>query len=408
MLSILLLSIFSFRCHSEIGLLKYKIKLPAVLQVQIQSNLTVSSFDHKTKPVHSYKARDESTLSKLESIANCLEEFLQPLSESLDTLVFVECCECKILKRCIDYFLLEESSLEENATRKKLKSLSVHRRHLSDPKVFSTCYRNRIIRLDDAVKKAEKMVLALIEDRALVLTVKEIFSIHHLKVFEWSKENQVLSNYYKLKKGDATPVNVEGSIRVTFELIEAYQYVLAMHKTFEDFDLQKCLTDMTDIVKKVNYVKQTLDADVTTRDARKIVHDIKKVLTTEEIMNNPCFHLFVVISEGHLRKLYAFAQERGYDSIKHGMQTFRQEHQLVTIELLHEVHNEQLLSTLQSAMTIIFPFLNKENSLPELWKYISQIDNLSEAISHLKFANEGAGVIRTWFNKTHVRCSTPL
>lgn len=404
---------------------KYDIGLPVALENQIKKHLVPSStgsFDRDCKPlpIHTYKARDESTLANLQSIAEQLEKFLQPISGSLDTLAFLVMNEdCKTLQKCINYFCdnparqyTSPSTMPEFQDKRKLYAEGL-RHNTSDPVDPESCdidSRNKMINVNRAVKLMDEFMFALIEDCVLMLKVNEIFSYHSdFKPFDkdkWSDENHCLHDYYcKLKQnGDGTTiVDIKDSLLASFELKAAYQYIFAIQKTCEGFHLTKCLQDLlhTGIIDKVNYVKQTMETSVTTRDARNIMADIKEFLGVQDIIDNALFCLFVKLQEGHLDKLNTFAHDRGYDSVN-GMRIFRQEYQLVTTTLLHEAHNEQLLSTLPNAMGLLFPFFKSPKNFMDLWSGVRQLSKLSETLSNLQFVTDGLGLIRTYFNRTHV------
>uniref|UniRef100_A0A1X7UCD1 RING-type domain-containing protein n=1 Tax=Amphimedon queenslandica TaxID=400682 RepID=A0A1X7UCD1_AMPQE len=215
-----------------------------------------------------------------------------------------------------------------------------------------------------------------------------------VKSIDWPNETEILHEYY-YHINDT--FDIKESLEATFELIEFYLYALAMQQAFKMYKLEQCLIDMDNIVKKVNYVKYALESTVTTLNAKQVVKDVKGFFGIKDIIGNSYLQLFVSKHIEQLRKLYEFACERGYQS-DDGYQTFRLECQLVTVELLHENHDEQLLSAFQNTMSLVFPFLRHESSLLAFWNDIISIGNISEAISQLSFVNQGMNLIRMWFN----------
>ena len=390
---LLLYSSFYFvsfvRFHVKGILSKYEIHFPATLDLLITCNIFPSSIDDKkkTSPICTYEMKENAALSTLETIATQLEVFLQPIADSLDTLVLLEWRKSEIMCKCVDHYYAEINTSDD---------CIIHRRHYSDPKVSKHDQHDKIKLLNDAVVKAKCFVSDLFIDRVSILLVKEIFTMNDVESITWSDEKEILCEYYSPITDN---IDVEHSLRATFELLELYHYVLAMQRAFEDYSLQ---IDMSVIVHKVNYIKLAMTSIVTTLKAKQLVKDIKTILGIEKIIDNPCFHLFFVQQDGQLHKLNDFAHERGYDSMEHGYQKFRLECQIVTVELLHEEYDEQLLSAFQNTMSLVFPFLKNHSSLSSLWDDISGIGNLSEAMSQLSFVNEGMNVIRRWFNISEV------
>ena len=84
------------------------------------------------------------------------------------------------------------------------------------------------------------------------------------------------------------------------------------------------------------------------------------------------------------------------------METFRQEYQLVTADLLYEDHQEELLAVLLGAMQLMSCFFDKSCSLLDLWTSINKISNVSAATAQLKTVNEEISLIRIWFNRVSV------
>lgn len=373
---------------------KYNIEFPVVLDHLLNSNVASSNpLSNKTEiSVCTYYIQGESSLSSLESIASHLDKFLQPIAKSLDTLAFLEWKKSEIIHTCISHYFSKFHST-------KLHSMVRHHRRCLSSSNFD--HSDKIEMLNRAIEKTKSFVADLIEGHASIHDVEEIFTIEYVNYVNWSYEREVLHDF---QKPATTAINVEQSLQATFELIEAYHYVIAMHKTFEKFNMKQCLADMAEIVERVNYVKLEMKTTVTTLDAKEIIDYIMTTLEIDNIMGNPCFCLFAAQRNGELNKLYDFACERGYNSIEHGFQKFRQEHQLVTVDLLHEEHNEKLLSALQNTMNLIFPFF-KQSSLLSLLTNIRHIGNLQEALSQISFVNEGMSVIKTWFKRSEVSSS---
>ena len=353
--------------------------------------------------VITYRANQSSQLSSLESLKVSLTTFLEPLKDSLDTLVFIEFNNCLIFAKCINYFLKKLSSTH----------LLIHQHSqtlFTDSNMFALDCKNRMIQLNTAVQEAEIVMVSLIKGNARMDIIADIFNFNDLTSIDVSKENKSLQQYYKLKIGHDDFTDISTSLTALLELYAVYTHIFSLQKTLKLFGLNKCLNDpkMIQLIKIANEVDKALKASelespnthyITSSDACVKVSTIKDIFDITDLINNPCFNLFSLLQHGCA--LYDFAQERGYN-LCNGMETFHQEYQLVTADLLYEDHQEVSLAILVGAMHLTSCFFDKSCSLLDLWTSINKIGNVSAATAQLKTINKEIGLIRIWFNRISV------
>ena len=390
---------------------KYGIELPPVIDAHLKELLIPSTGHHEIASADSsqvyivitYRAYQSSQLSSLESLKVSLATFLEPLKDSLDTLVFIDFKKCQILEKCINYFLEKLSSTY---------LLSHQHSHtvITDSNKFDHDYERRMVRLNTAVQKAETVVLSLIKDNVRIGTIANIFNLSDLKSIDLLVETESLQQYYKLKIGQEVFVDISTSFTALLELHAVYKHIFALQKTCALLGLNECLTDpkMNQLFKIANEVDEALEASeldlqnthfFTLLEACVKVSTLKDIFGIDDIIDNPCFILFSLLQHGC--PLYDFAQERGYN-LNNGMETFHQEYQLVTADLLHEDHQEELLVVLLGAMELTSCFFDESCSLLDLWISINKISNVSAATAQLKTVNEEINLIRTCFIRTSV------
>ena len=388
-------------------LTKYRIELPPVIYARLKELLIPSTGDHdilstngsQVHTVITYRAKQDSQLSSLESLKDSLTKFLEPLKESLDTLVLVDLKRCQIFEKCISYFL--EKSSKNLHSRQRSQTL------FTDSNLLTLDCQNQMIQLNNAVQEAETVVISLIEDNAQMNIIADIFNSSDLKSIDLSVENESLQQYYKLKIGDEVLVDISTSFTGFVELFDVYKHIFALQKTCELFGLCECLNDpkmiqLTEIAKetkKASESKLQNAHSITSSNACDKVSTIKRIFGIDDLVDNPCFNLFSLLQHGC--PLFGFAQERGYNLIN-GMDSFRQEYQLVTADLLHEDHHEELLAVLLGAMQLTSCFFDESCSILDLWTSINKINNVSTATAQLKTVNEEIGLIRIWFNRISV------
>ena len=392
-------------------LTKYHLELPPVIDAHLKELLIPSTGHHEfpstdgsqVYTVITYQASPTTQLSSLESLKVSLTTFLEPLKESLDTLVFIDLKGCQILEKCISYFLKVLSTVN-------LPGCQHSQNLLTDSKMFAFDCQTRMTQLNDAVQQAETVVISLIEGNARMDIIADIFNLSDLMSIDLLVENKSLQQYYKLKIGHDVFVDISNNFTAFFDLRAVCKHIFALQKTCVLFGLNECLTDpkMIQLIKIAKEIDDTQKASelelqnshfITLPDARAKVSTIKAIFGIHDLIDNPCFNLFSLLQHGC--RLYYFAQERGYN-LSNGMETFLQEYQLITVNLLHEDHQEELLAILVCAMQLTSCFFNKSCFLLDLWTSINKISNISAATVQLKTVNEEIDVIRTCFFRTIV------
>ena len=391
-------------------LTKYYLELPPVLDAHLKKLLIPCTGYHEfpstdgsqVYTVITYHASPTSQLSSLQSLKVSLTTFLEPLKESLDTLVFVDLKGCQILEKCINYFLKVLSTTY-------LHSCQCSQTPFTDSSMFTLDCQTRMIRLNDAVQQAETVVISLIEGNTRMNTIADIFNLSDLMSIDLSVENESLQQYYKLKIGHEVFVDISNYFTAFFELHAVCKHIFALQKTCVFFDLNKCLNDpimihLIQIAKEIDEAQKASELEIqnthfiTLPNACVKVSTIKDIFGIDDLIDNPCFNLFSLLQHGC--PLYFFAQERGYN-LSSGMDTFRQEYQLVIGDLLCEDH-EELLAVLLGAMQLTSCFFNKSFSFFDLWTSINKISNISAATVQFKTVNEEIDVIRACFLRTIV------
>ena len=335
--------------------------------------------------VYTYQANPDCTFASLESFARHLREFLDPLHDSIDILVFNSLHKSQILKKCIEHF---------HCTRP----------NVTDPPAV----KMRI--LNEAVQKARKIIELLVEDPDDTLSLKDvtdIFRPEELRTYDLLVEDKELHQFYKLKCcSDFEQASFSKSLITFLELYDVCKRARSIRNVCTNFALRKCLEDpvMDRLVRTSNSVVME-GKHIKLNDAKKEVDFIKDTfgISQHGLIDHPFFKLFSHLDKGC--ELYKFAYDRGYNSVE-GMDTFMQEHHLVTTDLLFEEFRQDILAMLIAAMDLIFPFFDKMCSLVELKANIDKIGNVEMATSQLLTVNANIKLIRDWFNQANVSIAT--
>ena len=294
---------------------KYGIELPPLLNAHFKKLLIpytrcyeIPSTDGSQDTVITYRANQSSQLSSLESLKDNLTTFLEPLKDSLDTLLFIDLKSCQILEKCIHYFLEKCSTYLHSHQHSKTL--------FTDSNTFTLDCQKRMTQLNIAVQKAETVVLSLIEGNARMDIITDIFNSSDLKSIDLSVENESLQKYYKLKIGCEIRGDVTTSFTALLELFVGYKHIFTLQKMCESFDLNVCLNDpkmiqLIEIAKEVDKAQKARDIElpnthfITSADACVKVSTIKDIFGINHLVENPCFDLFFLLQHGCT--LYDFA-----------------------------------------------------------------------------------------------------
>ena len=211
----------------------YDIFLPTELELGLKATVKPSSclIENKTSSqsfiVYTYHGNPECTLASLESFTRRLREFLSPLHDSIDVLVFNSLHKSQILKKCIEHF----------HTRPKA----------NDPPAV------KMWRLNDAVQKAQKIIELLVdnpEDTLSLKDVTDIFRLDDLKTYDLLVEDKELYQFSKLKGSGELPqqVSPSQSLMTVLELYACKQVKFADYcVTFTKDNLQKLAKEKQNI-----------------------------------------------------------------------------------------------------------------------------------------------------------------
>ena len=367
----------------------YGIEFPEDLDRELNQVVTASSkaCEDSNSSIESYivliyyHPQPNTTIAHLESFVEHLSSFMKPLSltKAIDVLAVSSLYPSVLLSKCIEYYqqLQLDSTTAETVDACELK----------------------MRQLNNAVEQATSIAEDLIEETLPMEIALEIFSTADLQELNVKEENEALQKFYQLKCKEAIHIDVSDILTPFLELYDVHKHIFSLQKVCTSFNLKNCLADFV-LNELTDIANQVIKQDMTAKETKVKVERIKQIFNiNDSLMNHPCFCLFSCVQDS--RELYTFAKERKYTGTN-GMDTFIQEHRLVTTELLHDDEHEELMAVLMSAMQLIFPFLEESSSITELWDEINKVGNIDTATSYLRTVNKNVGAIKELFNQAIV------
>ena len=341
-----------------------------------------------------------------------------PILDSLDTLIFKTQRGCVIIDKCIDYYLKPNANSD-----------CVLLPPVCDPNELLRTVNNKLVLLNSAVQKAERLLDKILDGDVTVKQIVDIFTLPALheaiseKIFDGKStfkqvlrfstlpnikklnlevETKSLQSFVHLKTGEYKSVFVSEGITAIIEVFEACDEIANLKRTCEQFGLTVCLNDppmkqLCDITDEFH--SDILRARITMNDAIQKILAVEEILKIRHLPNNPCFKLISELQK--CGSLYYFAQEKGFTS-SDDIQNSLFPPGLVMASLHNKYYYGDILDQLCGAMQFIIPFFDKECSLRELMTKITTLSNDITGISQLKIVISNIDLIKLCFKGVEV------
>ena len=359
------------------------IVLPKSLSHEIERCLKCSATDRK------YKPDEMARLCDLESLSNNLLQFIEPIDQSLDTLLFVAENSSYILNQCINHF------------KEKLRYFT-----LFDSSLTSSEKEN-MLKLDEVIKLTEKYIFSLTDGSSSFTDVLRVLSLDFLKNDKkFGEELNFIAIYLELKLGershDCNAETMNKGLKALVILLDITDDLNTLYKTCEMFGLDTCLKDpemneLQDIFKELSVEESHEHITLNTGICKLNV--IMKNLKVIDIKHTLIFKLVSTIQQAS--SLHRFCKFRGFNSVE-GYQTFISQHKLVTIAMDKEDYCEEILNQLRGAMLFISPFFNRQSTLSQLMSQLATLTNVPVGISQLQSVEANIDTIELSFNTIEV------
>ena len=198
-----------------------------------------------------------------------------------------------------------------------------------------------------------------------------------------------------------------GGTRSILQLIQFADYIDNIHCVCEQYQISGCLSD--EGMKRLLGIHSVLVSEEGKTELNAIrseeyLAEIRKILDlTEE--NRHALGIFAVVKDS--ADFYQFLKEKNFRGTE-GASFFMQQHTLITSHLQHEEYNEQILNHLLVAFRYMSPFLDTEQSLPQLMKEVYRncgqqaVKGGSTDFVQLRTVNNNVHLVRLWFSRAEV------
>ena len=367
----------------------YGIEFPKDLDSELNEVVTAvcESYQNPDRSLESYVVliryypQPSATITVLESFVENLSNFMKPL-KSIDVLAFNCVHQSVLLSKYIAYYRQFQLDSSKDSTADS----------------FDDC-QLKMKQLNSAIEQASSNIEDLIKKTLTMELVVDVFTTADLCELDIQNENMALRKFYQLTCNKSVHIDLCDIFTPFLELYDVHEHILNLQKVCSSFNLANCLADPL-LNELSDIANQVLNQSMTAKETKEKVERIKEIFGIEDsLIDHPCFCLFSSIQNSFA--LHTFAKERNYVGTN-GMDTFIQEHRLVTTELLHNDQHEELLAVLMSAMQLIYPFFEGSFSVTELWNEINEVGNVEVATEHLITVNDNIDTIKELFNQAIV------
>ena len=198
-----------------------------------------------------------------------------------------------------------------------------------------------------------------------------------------------------------------GGIKSILQLIQFADYIENIHSVCKQYQIHGCLKDegMQRLLEIHGVlVSEEGKTELNAIRSEKYLAEIRKILDlTEE--NRHALGIFAVVKDS--ADFYKFLKEKNFSGTE-GANFFMQQHTLITSHLQHEEYNERVLNHLLVAFRYMSPFLDTEQSLPQLMKEVYRscgqqaVKGRSTDFVQLDTVNKNVHTVRLWFSRAEV------
>ena len=198
-----------------------------------------------------------------------------------------------------------------------------------------------------------------------------------------------------------------GGIKSILQLIQFADYIDNIRGVCDQYHMTGCLVD--DGMKELLQIHSVLVSEKGKTELNAIKSEeylakIRQILDLTE-QNRHALGIFAVVKDS--ADFYKFLKEKNFKGIE-GTSFFMQQHTLITSHLQHEEYNEQVLNHLLVAFRYMSPFLDTEQTLPQLMQEVYRscgqqaVKGGSTDFVQLRTVNKNVHLVRLWFSRAEV------
>ena len=354
----------------------------------------------------SLKLSKKVTLKKLTTLVDDLQDFLNPILDCMNMLVFFCLHHSDMFDNYLKLFL-EKEAKEHNDGVNPMCTMSmcgVPVSRLPAVSKKSTEMESqesiKLLILVRSLDQTKELLIKLVKGNA---TYNEIIAEGKLNLesLDIDQEFDILGGFILHLKH--TPTSGEGliGVRNMLELFQYTKHIEKIHSVCDQYKLQGCLEDptlkqLTEIAEKLapEESRRALTLNMATENMKKV----KQLLFGDQKPTSHSLKLFEAVADS--AAFFQFIKNKQFSG-EHGQAIFSQQYQLITAQLQHEEYDEQVLNHLFAAFKFMSPFMNVHQDFKSLMSQVVHLDT-SHGFKQLETVNSHITLIQLWFSRAEV------
>ncbi len=343
------------------------------------------------------------TLKSLVQLREGIGDFLDPISDYIEMMVFMKLRRSLLFETCLMHYLKEvcpQSSSPELTVRDAFSPVT------SLPGITREPNRKQMHNLNRSLARTENSLLELVSGKVQygALTLDGELDLTDIDLEHEFKILLELVPLLKQRFPDTAVSDDAGleKVKDLLELLKLMEKITIMQEVFCQYQMRCCREGdgfVTIMRIKEELRTETKRAQLTPSVASETLHCVKDILLFTSEQHYKCLDLFSAIAESGA--FYDFLKDNQFTGEK-GKEKFESTYLLITTQLQHEEYDQCVLNHLGGAFRIIQPFTQHNISLEELMKQILKFP-VKSVITQLTTVRSNITLIQIWFLRAEVR-----
>jgi len=324
------------------------------------------------------------TVKILAKFVQKLKDFLAPIEENMDMLIFFTLHDSKLFSAYLKYELQARNVKDMNSFKQALMQVNSLLLQLSHGEVtYIEMTSNDAIALE---------TLDIEKEFDILLKSEQLRKLPGIKTTQGLRNVRCMVDLLK----------VSSRIRVVRCVCEQYQ----LEKCLEDEDLQNL------VLLSDEFMSSEGRASLTLQIAAEKMDTVRSLIDTNERATTDGYEYLDIFSKiADSAEFYQFICEKGFTG-ENGQARFHQQYQLITAQLQHEEYDEAVLNLLYTAYKLILPFTVKDQSFHSLLESVKQMltaaspvgaaETTPDYIMQIETVNRNINLIQLWFSRAEV------